>query len=255
MQAAPGSLSSLRRQLSIVILSAVFVTAVAVAVSLASDKQYRASATLLYTPAQYSLQPGSTTFLVRDENRIQQTNLQLASLDVVADRTARRLGGGLSGGDVASDVELSPRGPSDVLSVVATAERPGLAARLANAFAGEYVAFRAQTERRRIGSAARRARRRYASLSRTQQRSRLGRDLEAQARRLQEVDATYVPSFDVIARARPPTHASSPRPLLTGALAAVLGLLLGTGLAFIRDRRTTRRRDAELAEQLLRDPA
>ena len=204
-------LATVRRQLLVVILCTLVAGAAATAVSLMRDKQYTATAVLLSVPQTSDSQSGSASSLPREPNREAQTNVELAELDLVADRTAERLGGGLSGRAVQRKVETVPRRQSDVLSVKATDESPRLAARLANTFAAEYVAFRDELRNRTA-------------------------------------------TLELVQRARLPSDASSPKPVLTGVLAAVLGLILGTGIAFVRDRRDGVREEAEEAERLFSEP-
>ena len=113
------------------------VPAVALAVSLAQEKQYTATASLLFRDPALDEKLFGSTFIQQsgDPAREAATNLRLVSLDVVAARTARALGGRLDTGDVADAVDVTAEGQSDVASVSATDPSPRFAARIANTFA------------------------------------------------------------------------------------------------------------------------
>jgi capsular polysaccharide biosynthesis protein len=65
------------------------------------------------------------------------TNVALASLSVLSARTAHRLGSSV--GPIS--VSVSEAGSSDLVDVTATSERPAHAARIANAYANEFVSY------------------------------------------------------------------------------------------------------------------
>ena len=135
-------LRALRRRLPLILLCAVLVPAAALAVSLQQEKQYEANATLLFRESQLDQALGERSPPVSgDAERQAATNVKLVSLDVLAARTAERLPG-LTSSDVSSSVVVSADGTSDVVSIAATGSTPGLAARLANTFAQEYIRFR-----------------------------------------------------------------------------------------------------------------
>src|SRR5918997_2168064 len=139
-----GALTTLRRRRWIIICCLLFVPAAAVLASLAQEKQYSASASLLFRDPGLDRKLFESPVLApsTDPDRQAETNLRLVSLDIVAQRAAKRLGGGRDARQVADKVTVAPAGPSDVASVTATDPVPRNAARLANAFAREYVAFR-----------------------------------------------------------------------------------------------------------------
>src|SRR5438552_1658580 len=111
-QNSPGGARSLwrriRRRWLIVVVCLLVAPIAAVAVSLMQPKRYSASATLLFRdPALDQKLFGSSTFAPSgDPAREAATNLQLVSLKVVAERTAKTLG--LPSQQVRSSVNVAP---------------------------------------------------------------------------------------------------------------------------------------------------
>ena len=70
------------------------------------------------------------------------------------------------------------------------------------------------------------------------------------ARELELLAALQTGNAEVVQRARPPTSASSPKPMRSIAIAFVLGLLLAVGLTLIREQLDRRLRDPEVTELL-----
>jgi uncharacterized protein involved in exopolysaccharide biosynthesis len=223
----------------IVLVCVVAAALAALAVSLAQETRYTASATILWEGPSDGAQ-SIDVFPLRDPNREIQTSLQLAGLEVVAERAARRLGGRLDGDEVSARVDVSPKGQSDLLKVEATDPDRRRATLLANAYAAEYVSFRRGIDRRRIRNARRRLVRELASMPVEARRGRRGAALRRQADELEALAALQPGSVEVVQRARTPTTPSSPKALRNILFGAVLGGLLGIALALMAER--TRRR-------------
>jgi len=184
-----------------------------------------------------------------DPNREAQTNLQLVSLDVVADRTAKRLGA-LSGDDVSDKVEVISEGQSDVVSIQATEPEPARAARLANVFADEYRRFRREADRSKVRDAQLLLERKLESLSRSERNGMRGRSLEDRAEQLEVLTALQTGNVELVQTAEPPSSPSSPEPVRNTALGGALGLLLGLGLAFLLERLDRRVKTPEELEAI-----
>src|SRR3954447_19303594 len=134
---------ALRRRWWIFALFVVLAPAVAYVVSASQEKEYSASADLLFRDPGLDQKLFGSTFLSNssDPEREAATNVRLVSLEVVAARTARRIGG-ITTGQIQSEVTVAPAGRADVASISVVDPRPALAARLANTFAAQYIAFR-----------------------------------------------------------------------------------------------------------------
>src|SRR4051794_18199198 len=86
---------ALRRRLAIILIFAAAVPAIAVAVSLAQEKQYSATASLLFRDPQFDQKLFGSTVLPTSNSpeRVAATNVRLVGLEVVAARTSKALGG------------------------------------------------------------------------------------------------------------------------------------------------------------------
>src|SRR3954466_7427730 len=145
----------LRRRIGVVLICALLVPAAALAFSLSQEKQYSASASLLFRDPQLDQKLfGSTVFAPSsDPAREAATNAKLASLEVVAARTSKALGGSPAPSDISSRIRVESAGQSDVVSITATDPKPSFAAKLANTFAQQFIAFRRDADRSKVSSA------------------------------------------------------------------------------------------------------
>lgn len=253
--ARSGLLRALRRRRAVVLLVLAVVPLSALAVSLFQEKQYTASASLLFRDPRLDAKLFESSILEpsTDPSREAQTNVRLVSLDAVADRTAARLGH-LSGDDVSEKVDVSPAGQSDVVAIKATDPKPGVAADLANTFAREYIAFRREADRSTIREALGLVERQLRALPASERTERDARSLKERARELQVLAALQTGNAELVQRAEKPTSASSPEPVRNTLVAGVLGLLLGVGLALILDRLDRRLKDPREVEEIFGRP-
>lgn len=185
---------AIRRRLWVVILCFAAATLAAVALTVQAEKTYSATTALLVR-----------TSTAVEPQRAVDTNLQLLSLPVIAERTAQRLPG-LSQDEVEATITSEQQGESDIIEVTATDSSPQRAASIANGYAEEFLAFRRGASRERLETA-----------------------------RIQIVEPA-APSSDPV----------SPKPVRNLIFGALIGLLLGLGLALLLeqlDRRLKRGED------------
>jgi capsular exopolysaccharide synthesis family protein len=241
-----GLFAAVRRHIWLAVLCAVLVPAAAYGLSKTITPEYTASSTLLFREPPLRQNLAGDPFVIRDPEarREQLTNAELASLDTIAHQTARRLRGGITAGEVSRDVEMSVNGNSDIAVVRAMAGSGELAARLANAFSREFIAFRHRADVRRIQPAQQRIQRQIqllnspsvkANLSRSDRLDRL-RTLQGQARALEVLASVRTSTAEIVQPATVPASPSSPKTRTNVAVGGALGLLLGLSLAFFVDR-------------------
>lgn len=145
-----------------------------------------------------------------DPQRAVDTNLQLLSLPLIAKRTAESLPG-MTEKEVEEAVETEQQGESDIILVKATDSSPEGAAQIANSFAAEFLAFRE-------GGGANR------------ERVQTGR-------------------VEVVERATPNSSPVSPKPVRNVVFGALIGIVLGIGLALLLEQFDRRvKREEDLAE-------
>lgn len=150
----------------------------------------------------------------------------------VADRTARRLES-LSGAEVFESVSLTVDPDRRVLGVTATATDAPLAARLANTFANEYVAFDREAYNTQVGSAREANRLRLAAMPRSV-RGQAAERLVQRGRDLVVLEAAGSPQVVLTSAAFVPDEPVSPDPVRNTLVALAVGLLAGLGLEALR---------------------
>lgn len=245
-------LKGLRRRWKLILLVTVVAVLAAVAVSLRSPTEYDATAKLLLTGDQavdrvLERDAGDSS---DDLQREVNTSADLVREELIANRVRERLELDISTEDLLEQVETETDDNSNVVSIVVRDESPEQAARIANAFGEEYAAFRRDAERRNLDAAADLIRTQRRELGQDGSQSAAGADLQARLREL-EVAAALITGGVEVVEATPPDEAASPRPVLTGALAAFLGLLLGGALAFARELTDRRLKTREGVEETL----
>jgi capsular exopolysaccharide synthesis family protein len=254
-----------RRRFGLVVLAVIVAAGGALVFSLLQDEEYSASASLL--PEAASSSAGfSSPFAGQAPDRQAATNLELAGREIIARRTSERLErrGELAAAAAVSGVEVKGQGESDLIEVKATAASPTAAARVANAFADEYVAFRRDADRAKIRQSQAVLRRELDKLLAA--RARLPDSLAGSARRRGRALGRRIGSIDqrltnlrllaslqtgnavVVDRARPAASPSSPKPVRNTAIGAFAGLLLGLALALTREQLDRRLRDSKELE-------
>ena len=247
-QGAPVALRLLRRRLGVLIACAILIPAAAVAFSLAQQKQYSATASLLFRDPQFDQKLFGSTFIQQsgDPARQAATNVRLVSLEVVASRTSRALGGRPSAGDIAAGINVAPAGQSDVANITATNSDPQLAARIANTFAQQFIAFRREADRSKISSAQQLVQEQLRRLPAAERKSPEGTALSQRAEQLQILAALQTGNAELVQPAQPPSSPSSPKPIRNGAIGLLFGLLFGVAVALLLerlDRRLSRTED------------
>jgi polysaccharide biosynthesis transport protein len=246
-----------RRNMGLILLCVVLAPAAALAVSLIQTKEYTASSSLLFRDPGLDQKFTGAPFFQEgeDEARLAATNLRLVSLDSLATRTARKLDKpGFGRGDVSNAVEVAADGPSDVVTVKATDRDPKFAAELANIYAREYIVFRREADRAKVREAQALVQRRLDAMTSEQRAGSSGQELEDSARQLELLAALQTGNAELVQRARPPTSASSPKPVRSVALGLMLGLLLAIGATLLREQLDRRLRDPSDVTDLLNVP-
>lgn len=243
----------LRARLWVVLLCAALVPLVAYAVTSRQDKTYEASAKLLLgsdAAVSQALQGGGIDTTA--DRGGDATNLDLASLNRIAVRTASALGG-VTADDISESVEVVPRGDSSVVDINASSGRREQVAPIANAYADAYIAFRREDARnglRRVEDAL------NSQISSAVRAGRDGRanDLRQKRDDLRLLQAVQSGGAELVERAVTPKGAASPKPRRAAIIGAGFGLILGIGLALLFDVLSRRLTDPREAENLFDSP-
>ena len=247
------ALRVLRRRARIIVLCALIVPISSFAFSVSQEKQYTTSASLLFRDPQLDQKLFGSTFLAPsiDPNRAAATNVQLVSLDEVADRTQRLVPGSE---EVKDKVEVAAEGQSDVVSVTATDPDPGTAAQIANTFAEQYIAFRRQADRAKIKDAQELVAGQLRRLTPEELEGARGRSLRERSEQLQVLGSLQTGNAELVERAKAPSSASSPKVTRNTILGAIFGLMVGAALAFLLERLDRRVRDPKEMQEIFDRP-
>lgn len=235
-----------------------FVATVAAAVvyTSAQEKEYAATARLLSRDDELSASALGDTGPSEDPDVRAATDLELASLPVVAERVVQELRLPYSGDTLLASVTARSKANSRLITITADDPDPKRAARIANSFASQYVAFRQRRERRRFTRGILTIRRQIRSARRlvgTDAGDARLRRLQAQLGELELLANLQGGDVEVVQRAKTPSSPVTPRPVRNYALGAVAGLLLGFGLGSLRDRLDKRIKREEQLRALVPD--
>jgi Mrp family chromosome partitioning ATPase/capsular polysaccharide biosynthesis protein len=243
-------LQVLRRRKWIVLQAVIIVPLAATLLALRQSPQYQASADVLLRyqtlPSSISglTDPSSFSYYI-DPTRSTSTQIELARLPQLASRVAAALPhSGLTAGQILGSSGVSSVTDTDLLRFTVTEAKPELAARIATEYARQFTLYRKQLDTGSITSSLRDLQSRIQAL-RGSGGSRLAiTQLVAKEQQLQTLlsletaNAVVVRVADGAAKVRP-------TPRKYALLGLGLGILLGVGLAFLREAFDTKLRSAE----------
>jgi capsular exopolysaccharide synthesis family protein len=235
----------------VILLCFVLAAGAAYGISKHQTTQYTATASLVFNNNQTNQQAaGLQAVSVNNQQAQQNTNVRLVQLGDMAAKTAAQVGHGLTERQVRSALSVSAQGESNIVNVLATAATPTLAADIANVYTSEFVSEQQNTNQAYYRAALKLVNRQLASMSLKQRLSPSGIALDSRAQSLGVLAELRNGNVSVAQEATIPTSPSSPKTLRNTALAAILGLLLGVGLAFLLERLDRRIREPKDLERI-----
>lgn len=249
-------LRAVRRRWRTVAALTLLVTAAAVGFSLASEKQYDATVELLLQSQEPvdELLDINRNPAASDPERELNTEVELIKVGPAAAAARRQLGLRRSTETLLRQVETETSTSTNIVALRVRDPDPILSARIANGLADAYVASRLDAARRRYAQASALAQRQLEALDAAERRSPEGRELAQRVRDLQMGAALQLGSAEVVRRATIPKDAARPRPRLSAALGVMLGLLLGVGVALVRELFDRRFKDEKGVERFFGRP-
>lgn len=189
-------------------------------------KNYTATANVVFQSGTLSesalqVQPATSPEPVREAD----TEVLIAHSPEVAEGVRKLLNSKLSASELLEAVKVEADPDANVLSLIATTGSAAESARLANAFASEYIAFRARSELADVETAQHSLQQQIEALpAGSAERANLQQSLQ----RLGELHAVAGGGASIIGKATPPTAPSGSSLSTT----IVVGLLIGVALAF-----------------------
>jgi polysaccharide biosynthesis transport protein len=237
-------LGVVRRRAPVILLCFVIVAAAAYGFSKHQTKKYTATASLVFNNNQQAQQVAGLPVASSNNQLAQQnTNLKLVQLGDMAAKTAGLLGQGLTKEKVSADLSVSAQGESNIVNVSATAGSPALAASIANTYTGQFVAEQQGSNHAYYASALALVNKQLAALSPKERAGTAGLALQNRAQSLGVLAELKNGNVQIAQEAAVPTGPSSPKTSRNTVLGAVLGLLLGLGIAFLLERLDRRIRE------------
>lgn len=247
-------LAVLRRRKWLVLLAVVVVPAVAVALSLLQTPKYQASAEVLLSRQNLAALVNSVAEQSdgNDAARIAQTQADLAQAPAVARRTIETAGiKNMTPQQFLEVSSVSAKSDADVLVFTVGNRYPSLAKRLATLYASSYIAYRNELDTAALTRARREVLDRIRALeSSGDSTSALHASLVDKEQQLATMEALQTSNASLIKPAQSATK-TQPRPARNAALGLALGVLLGIGLAFLRDALDTHVRSADAISRRL----
>jgi capsular exopolysaccharide synthesis family protein len=231
------ALGGLRRRAPWILLCLVLVTAAAYGFSKREQKKYTATASLVFNDSQANQQAaGLQAVSVNNQQAQENTNLKLVQLGDMGEETASHLGQGQTKEKIKEALSISAQGESNIVNVAATAASPLLAAAIANTYAKRFVFEQQESNHKYYASALALVNRQLAALTPAERAGTSGLALESRSQSLGVLAELRNGNVQIAQSASAPTSPSSPKTARNTALGAVLGLLLGLGVAFLLER-------------------
>ncbi len=245
------ALRIVRRRKIVVLQALIGVPLIALAFSLSQDKEYTATATLLFrsSPAGITESVG-----VVDPTREAATNGELVALPVVAEEASKSINGGITTEEILESIEVTPSADADTAAVSSTTTSAQRSADIANAYGAAYIEFRRNADRAQVQDAIDVAEESLAAMTPEEQAGTQGQALSGQLDKLKLNQALQTGGAELVQKAGPPSEPSSPDVKRNVLLGIVLGALLGFGLAALLERVDRRVRSSEEMEEIYELP-
>ena len=229
-------LSIARRRWWLPLLCIFLVGGAAFVFSASQQEQYTATASLLLQDAglDQALLTTAVTPPAVDPTREAETNIEVVSSPAVAALTAAALH--LPSSVVTDEVTPAAVGQTNVVGVSATDPSPQRAARLANTYARQAVAFSRTTDRSQVLETQAAIQGQLNVMTPAQRQTSYGQLLASREQELQTLAIANTGGAQVISYASPPNSPSRPKTKRNVVLGMLLGLVLGLGAIALLER-------------------
>lgn len=241
----------IRRRLGLILGAGALLAAIVFGVSLTKPDRYEATSVLLFRDSGLDLQIlGRPNPSGGDRVLDPDTNVGLASLDVIASRARRQLAQAdpTAAGSI-DRIEVREGAGPELVEITAASESPAAAAAAANAYAEAFIEFRVSSSREafeRTRAVVRAELQAGGEAPDSQTATRLRQQLTD----LRSLELLQTGDVELVERADVPSSPTGLSPLRKGVLGGLAGLLVGLALALVvegADPRLRTRRDYERA--------
>lgn len=229
-----NAVQTLKDRWWMVVIAMIGGAAIAFAVAVTSTKQYTAESNLLIRQSNLqTLIDPSASANSEDPARVAATNLLLVTSTAVARNVQSALRTNESPSDLIAQISASANPDADIITVQATDPSAERAARLANAFADQFVAFERDQSQQQASAGATRLRSEIATLptDATAERAQLVQALR-NVLALQAVTTGDATAIDTATASSSPSSPNLKRAPVLGLLA---GLAIGLAAVFLSD--------------------
>jgi capsular exopolysaccharide synthesis family protein len=245
------ALRIVRRRKWIVLQALIAVPLMALALSVRQEKQYTATATLLFRETPAVLEESS---VLRDPTREAATNGELVALPEVAAKASEEVKNGITAGEFLESVEVTPSTSAETATVSATTNSPTRSAEIANTYGNAYINFRREADRAQMQNAIEIAEDELARMTPVERDGPAGTGLEEQLHKLRLNQAIQTGGAELVQKAEPPSEPSSPNTMKNVIFGFILGALLGFALAALLEKIDRRVRAVDEMEELYELP-
>lgn len=236
------ALRVLRRRKLVFVVALIAVPLAAFLFSSTQQKEYTATATLLFESGE------NASF---EASREAATNEALAGLPAVAVRAAKALGGGFSIDEVLGSVSASSANEmANLTTISATTPDPQRSAEIANAYSRAYITFRREADQAQIKRAIALVEHSLEDLSPEKAEGPQGAALRERLDQLEVERALKTGRTELVQTAGVPSVPSAPRTRRNVIVGVVVGVLLGLLLIALLERIDRRVRTLEELEEL-----
>ncbi|MEA2400313.1 MAG: tyrosine-protein kinase [Thermoleophilaceae bacterium] len=241
-------LSVLRRRALIVIAVTLLAGGAAAAFAYATRNSYESTSKLLFSQTigpelqAMGLLPGTPDADNLAANNVQAVGSRAIAVDTAAD--LRAAGRDMSVDDVQNDVTVTGARDTDIVEILATGTSAKNAAQLATAYARNAARVSDNAQREQARRALANVEQQLAELSPEDANGKPGADLRNDSQRLRTLADVGLGSPRIIQRGFIPTSVSG-NPIQTIVLGVLFGVLLGVGLALVREQSDRKLRRTE----------